>query len=223
MEKHVFISYFRENQQHVDRLCADLEEQGVKVWLDRHAILPGMRWQNAIKKAITDGSFFLACFSDEYFGRSRSYMNEELELAIDELRQRPRDRAFFIPIKLTPTEIPDYPISARENIRSLQWVDLWEDWDKGMERILAVLKTVEKLPYESLPELFQAVKEAEAELKKEYPGVNSIAIDRVTVQGQLTTEWCIRVYGQEKLPLHKVEKPLPYQILGFPVDVAQGR
>lgn len=223
MEQHVFISYVRENQDQVDRLYADLEERGVKVWLDRDAILPGMRWKAAITKAITEGSFFLACFSEEYSGRDRSYMNEELELAIDELRQRPRDRAFFIPVKITPTEIPDYPISSRESIRSLQWVDLSEDWEEGVERILAVVKSVEELPYESLPEMFQAVQEAETELKKEYPGVISIALDRVTVKGQRMTEWCIRVYVEEKLPMYKVEKPLPVEILGFPVDVVEER
>ena len=65
-KQHVFISYVRENQDQVDRLCQDLEKSGVNVWLDRHSIKPGARWKIAIRKAIRHGDFFIACFSDEY-------------------------------------------------------------------------------------------------------------------------------------------------------------
>ena len=84
--RHVFISYVRENRDIVDRLAAELKRRGVIVWLDRNDIEPGARWQDAIKKAIRSGKFFLACFSREFNERDRSYMNEELTLAIGELR-----------------------------------------------------------------------------------------------------------------------------------------
>ena len=64
--RHVFISYVRENQKQVDRLCHDLESHGVNVWLDRNDIKPGARWKNAIRKAIRQDDFFIACFLDEY-------------------------------------------------------------------------------------------------------------------------------------------------------------
>jgi hypothetical protein len=80
--KHVFISYVRQNSEVVDRLKTDLESQGARVWLDRNDIEPGARWQIAIKKAIRDGQFFLACFSKEYNERDSTYMNEELTLAL---------------------------------------------------------------------------------------------------------------------------------------------
>ena len=47
-ERHVFISYVRENQEQVDRLCQDLESHGVSIWLDRNSIKPGARWKDAI-------------------------------------------------------------------------------------------------------------------------------------------------------------------------------
>src|SRR4051794_33787686 len=89
---HVFISYVRENGDLVDRLANELRSRGVTVWLDKNDIEPGARWRDAIKKAIRDGKFFLACFSREFNNRDRSYMNEELTLAIDELRARPTNR-----------------------------------------------------------------------------------------------------------------------------------
>ena len=80
---HVFVSYIHENQEEVVRLRDDLSAGGVDVWLDREQITPGQRWQQAIRAAVEDGAFFIACFSQEYMGRSRSYMNEELTLAME--------------------------------------------------------------------------------------------------------------------------------------------
>ena len=44
----VFISYIRENQTLVNKLVHDLKDSGVKVWLDRNEINPGIRWELAI-------------------------------------------------------------------------------------------------------------------------------------------------------------------------------
>ena len=60
--KHVFISYIRENQKEVDRLCDALKSHGIEVWLDRDSITPGTRWKPAIRHAIRDGSFFNRVF-----------------------------------------------------------------------------------------------------------------------------------------------------------------
>ncbi|MDQ4031146.1 MAG: hypothetical protein M3332_02290, partial [Actinomycetota bacterium] len=80
--------------------------------------------------------FYLACFSTAYASRKCSYMNEELILAIEELRRRRFDQAWFIPVLLDDGEIPDIPIGRGETLRSLQWVDLREDWEAGICAIL---------------------------------------------------------------------------------------
>ena len=41
---HVFISYVREDAQHVDRLELILEAAGVQVWRDTEALWPGQDW-----------------------------------------------------------------------------------------------------------------------------------------------------------------------------------
>lgn len=135
----VFISYVGENRATVSRLAEVLGAFDVQVWLDRDRLSPGMRWQTAIRKAIAAGDFFIACFSREYQERVRSYMNEELVLAIDELRKRTTERAWFIPVLLNECEVPDRDIGAGQTLRSLQWVSLHEDWDGGIGRILAVV------------------------------------------------------------------------------------
>ena len=108
----VFISYVRENIKIVDRLCQELRSHGIEVWLDRNDIAPGARWKREIRQAIQQGAFFIACFSKEYYERDRAYMNEELIIAIEELRLRPIDQAWFIPVKLNECEIPDLDIGG---------------------------------------------------------------------------------------------------------------
>ena len=138
--QHVFISYVRENEEIVDKLCKALESYGIKVWLDRNDIDPGSFWKQAIREAIREGAFFIACFSKEYNKRDKTYMNEELTLAIDELRQRPADRVWFIPVKLNKCEIPDIDIRQGKTLQDLQYVSLYEDWDAGILRILRVIQ-----------------------------------------------------------------------------------
>ena len=140
MNKHVFISYVRENQSAVDKLSYDLLSAGIEPWLDREEIAPGQFWKSSIQTAIQTGAYFIACFSREYVLRERTFMNEELLLAVEELRLRPFNRAWFIPVILSATAIPPLDIGAGKTLRDLQWVDLSGDWDKGFLRILRVMK-----------------------------------------------------------------------------------
>jgi hypothetical protein len=95
-DSRVFVSYVREDEGTVDRLTRELAAYGTKVWLDKTDLKPGHRWKDEIRAAISEGGFFIACFSDAYSGQSKSYMNEELALALEELRRRPTDRTWFI-------------------------------------------------------------------------------------------------------------------------------
>src|SRR5690242_16887671 len=82
----------------------------------------------------------MACFSKEYNERTKTYMNEELTIAIDELRERPSDKTWFIPVLINETQIPSRRISAVEDLSHLQVISLHEDWDTGVIRILRVLR-----------------------------------------------------------------------------------
>ena len=138
--EHVFISYIHENTEDVDRLYQELISHGIKVWLDRNDIKPGSRWKDAVRKAIREGTFFIACFSKEYNKRNDTYMNEELTIAIEELRQRPTDRVWFIPVQLNKCKIPDRNIGGGETLNDLQHVKLYQNWDVGIQRILKVIQ-----------------------------------------------------------------------------------
>lgn len=138
---HVFVSYVRNNKRGVQRLRDDLAENGVRVWLDREDIAPGSDWRQAIRRAIQKGAFFIACFSKQCNEREKSYMNEELALAIDELRQRPTDKIWFIPVKLNRCEIPDWDIGGGRTLQHLQYVDLYKHRNDGIKRIVDTVKS----------------------------------------------------------------------------------
>lgn len=141
---YAFVSYVRDNQPEVDRLCAALKDSGVEVWLDRERLVPGERWRTAIRRAIEEGFYFIACFSTAYHSRDSTYMNEELVLAIDILRKRSVDKVWFIPVLLSDCPVPDKNIGGGETLRDLQWVSLYQDWGDGIQQLRRALGVAEK-------------------------------------------------------------------------------
>lgn len=141
MTGQAFVSYVREDAAAIDQLCKDLGLQGVATWKDRDKLEPGERWKDAIRAAIQEGSGFIACFSRAYESKPRTYMNEELSLAIEELRLRPRDRSWFFPVLLEDVEIPLIPIGPGETLRDLQAVSLGSDWSTGVSRLARAIRS----------------------------------------------------------------------------------
>lgn len=136
---HVFVSYLHEDGDKVDPLVEELRKGGVDVWRDRDNLHPGVRWESAIRRAIESGVAFIACFSESFDARGRSYMYEELTLAIDELRKRPYDRVWFIPVLLDPVAVPDWDIGAGDTLSKLHQVRLFADWDGEVKRLLQAI------------------------------------------------------------------------------------
>lgn len=140
---HIFISYVHENQEKAEKLSEALRSQNMEIWLDRDSIFPGMLWRDSIRQAIKSGAYFIACFSVEYERKDKSYMNEELMLAVDELRQYSAGRTWFIPVLFSECNVPALSIGGGQTLLDFQWVDLYSDWDSGFQRLLRVLKLEE--------------------------------------------------------------------------------
>jgi DNA-binding GntR family transcriptional regulator len=103
---------------------------------------PGQDWEEMIKRAITnDALAFLACFSGQGAKRETSYQNEELALAIDQLRLRAPDVSWLIPIRFDDCAIPRYDIGGGRTLDSLQRADLFGDLleEKFKRLIIAVI------------------------------------------------------------------------------------
>lgn len=124
--KHVFISYVREDSDEVDALCAILEAAQIPYWRDRKDLGPGDAWRAKIQSAIRGGSLvFLACFSDNSRAKPKSYMNEELTLAVDEFRQMPPGRVWLIPVRFDAGDVPDWDLGAGRVLSDLNYSDLF--------------------------------------------------------------------------------------------------
>src|SRR5215472_6338391 len=94
---HAFISYVREDGGRVDRLHAALEDAGVRVWRDTAHLWPGQDWRAEIRRAITAESLaFIACFSDSTERREVTYQDQELILAVEQMRLRSPGRPWLI-------------------------------------------------------------------------------------------------------------------------------
>jgi TIR domain len=143
---HVFISYVRENSREVGRLQQTLLSKDIRVWRDTDDLWPGQDWRAEIRQAIISNALvFIACFSSDSNAREVSYQNEELVLAIEQLRLRPPDEPWLIPIRFDDCDIPDRDIGAGRTLASIQRADLFGDnYDKNVDRLVTVVRRILK-------------------------------------------------------------------------------
>jgi chromosomal replication initiator protein len=139
---HAFISYVREDAYHADRLQKILEAAGVSVWRDTADLWPGEDWRLMIRRAITNNALvFIACFSSRSATRTKSYQNEELLLAVEQLRQRRPDVPWLIPIRFDDCPIPDLDLGGGRTLASIQRADLFgEHREAGVTRLLSTVQ-----------------------------------------------------------------------------------
>lgn len=140
--KHAFISYVREDRDQVDKLCRHLENAGIPYWRDRKDLAPGDKWKDKIRDAIASGSIaFLACFSERSRVKEKSYMNEELHLAVEQYRLRPPDRTWLIPVRFDNGDIPTWNLSTTETLSDLDYADLFgNDYADNAIKLMETVK-----------------------------------------------------------------------------------
>ena len=140
----VFISYVRENSDRVDWLCRVLEAAGIPVWLDTAQLWPGQDWRAVIRRAIREDSLaFLACFSSQSVSQSRTYQNEEIVLAINEMRLRPPDQSWLIPVRFDDCQIPDRSIGGDQMLSDLHQSDLFGDnCQRNADRLVEAIRRI---------------------------------------------------------------------------------
>lgn len=142
---YVFISYVRDNGLPVGIILERLRGQGLTVWCDRDDIGAGDRWSAAIRDGIRKSTYFLACFSKAFSAREDTYMYEELRIAAMELEKR-RDSKWFIPVRLDDCRLPDMRIGEVSTLSDLQWIDLFPDFNIGMQRLIETLAPLRTVP-----------------------------------------------------------------------------
>ena len=129
----VFISYASEDYKAARKLYEDLKKGGLTPWLDKEILVAGQNWKTAINKAIKESRYFIPIFSSVSVAK-RGYIQKEFKHALDVFDEFPESQIFVIPVRLDACEIPF------EKLKDIEYVDLFPDWDKGIQRIIQATK-----------------------------------------------------------------------------------
>jgi hypothetical protein len=144
MTGHVFVSYVREDSLRVDNLRDLLAAAELPVWLDIASLWPGDSWRAKIRAAIRDDALvFLACFSQHSVSRTSSYQNDELILAIEEMRLRPPGQSWLIPVRFDDCKLPEREIGGGLVLTDLHRADLFgESCEQNGARLVAAIHRI---------------------------------------------------------------------------------
>lgn len=127
---HAFISYCPDDAVHADRLQRAFTVAGIPVWRDTAALWPGDDKRLIIRSAIADRALaFVACFSRLSLARTTGSHNEELGIALDQLRQRLPGEPWLIPVRFDDCVVPDLDIGFGRTLASLATADLFGSAD----------------------------------------------------------------------------------------------
>ena len=143
-DRRVFVCYAREDSENVDKLQRKLEAAGLPVWRDRVELLPGEDWAARIRRAISENALvFIACFSRASLARDKSYQNEELTQAVEQMRLRRPDDTWLIPVRFDECDIPDLSIGAGRTLRSIHRADIFgEREQQDVERLVKSIQNM---------------------------------------------------------------------------------
>lgn len=129
----VFLAYVKEDREAAEQLFDSLAAAGFAPWMDVRKLLPGQNWPRAIETAIEGSDFFIACFSRSSVNKWGGFQ-AEIRYALDCARRIPLDEIFVVPVRLDACRVP------RSIQRELQYVDLFPDWDRGVRRLIAMMR-----------------------------------------------------------------------------------
>lgn len=132
--EHIFLSYSKADFKIAKRISNDLKSAGLEIWFDEVSLLPGQKWKIEIQKAIRKSSFFLTLLSTNSVNK-RGFVQKEIKEALSFLDEIPESEVYIIPVRLDECEPSPY------ELHHYQWVDLFKDYNKGIENILRVVRS----------------------------------------------------------------------------------
>lgn len=125
----IFISYSRADSKAAKRIADALKEADFEVWLDTTDIDPGQNWVKAIDQALTDAGYLLALLSKAAL-QSQWVQQEWTTVLTRQLSST--NGGVVIPLRLEPVDLPTI-------LRTIQSIDLFPDFERGLNRLVGFL------------------------------------------------------------------------------------
>lgn len=143
----IFISYARDDAEQVSEIYHRLKAAGFDPWIDSEDLLPGVKWKDAIIKAVREADLFLLCVSSRSSNR-QGFIQREIKIALDQLEEKTSDHIYFIPVRLEDCDLPE----KVEEFQCVNWFEVgaWEKLDRAL-RIQAEKLGGKKLPKRKPP------------------------------------------------------------------------
>lgn len=135
----VFVAYVHEDAVQAGRIFDGLLSAGFDPWMDTRKLLPGQNWARAIQNALETSDFAICCLSHASIHK-RGGFQAEIRSAIETARRLPLDEIFLVPVRLDTCPAP------KELARDWQYVDMFPDWQKGMDRVIEAIRKHAKRP-----------------------------------------------------------------------------
>lgn len=119
----VFVSHSSKDKKAAVRICSALEAKGIGCWIASRDVAPGENFGDAIVDAIRAAKLMLLVFTSN--ANNSDEIKKELVLA-------GHNRLIVIPVRVedvVPGGAFAYELATR------QWIDLFDDWDREIERL----------------------------------------------------------------------------------------
>jgi formylglycine-generating enzyme required for sulfatase activity len=166
-EVRIFISYASEDEARVKLLYQRLADAGFQPWLDREHIIPGMKWEPVIKKALKQSDFVLVCLSATSINK-RGFLQREIKQALEQAEEKLDHDVYLIPARLDDCEVPDA-------LSELQLVDLFED--DGWRLLLKAIEYGLKQRGKTMPMPISSAVRSEASAPPSFSSVSARTIE----------------------------------------------
>jgi tyrosinase len=127
--RRVFLCHASADKAAVRDLYRRLVHDGFAPWLDEEDLLPGEKWEQAIRNAIRASDHVVVCLSGASTTKA-GYVHREINEALDVADEQPEDAIFVIPARLDDCRVP-------QRLRQLHWVDLFAP--AGYSRLLKAM------------------------------------------------------------------------------------
>lgn len=131
----VFISHNSKDKPEIRAIVELLKKEQIKTWFDEEELEPGFPWQPQLEKQIGEISAAAVFVGSTGLG---AWEDVEMRAFLNEFMNR---KCPVIPVILpTANDVPVLPIFLRQ----MMWIDMREDQDLAMQRLINTLGRVDK-------------------------------------------------------------------------------